>query len=283
MAEELQVLFVDDEKNIRLTLPLMLESFGFKVTSAGTVAEALRLISERKFDVLLSDMNIDRAGDGFTVVSAMRSIQPKAVRLILTGYPDIDTAMRAIREQVDDYLVKPTEVENIVATIRSKLEQSCRPPTVSLKRLSEIIKRERDFVNEKWLALTKADADFISIQLSDSERKDHVPRVLDVVIAILEGGEITNESRNVAALHGATRFDQGYSARLVLREAKLLQDAIAACIHRHLLEIEISSLIPDMVRVFGIVQTLLEEAMDAFVRQPEPQINRVVKKSRMTG
>jgi two-component system response regulator PilR (NtrC family) len=71
MAEELQVLFVDDEKNIRLTLPLMLESFGFKVTSAGTVAEALRLISERKFDVLLSDMNIDRPGDGFTVVSAM--------------------------------------------------------------------------------------------------------------------------------------------------------------------------------------------------------------------
>ena len=283
MAEELQVLFVDDEKNIRLTLPLMLESFGFKVTSAGTVAEALRLISERKFDVLLSDMNIDRAGDGFTVVSAMRSIQPKAVRLILTGYPDIDTAMRAIREQVDDYLVKPTEVENIVATIRSKLEQSSRPPTVSLKRLSEIIKRERDFVNEKWLALTKADADFISIQLSDSERKDHVPRVLDVVVAILEGGEITNESRNVAALHGATRFNQGYSARLVIREAKLLQDAIAACIHRHLLEIEISSLIPDMVRVFGIVQTLLEEAMDAFVRQPEPQINRVVKKSRMTG
>jgi DNA-binding response OmpR family regulator len=283
MAEELQVLFVDDEKNIRLTLPLMLESFGFKVTSAGTVAEALRLISERKFDVLLSDMNIDRPGDGFTVVSAMRSIQPKAVRLILTGYPDVDTAMRAMREQVDDYLVKPTEVENIVATIRSKLEQGSRPPTVSPKRLSEIINRERDFVNEKWLALTKADADFISIQLSDSERKDHVPRVLDVVIAILEGGEITNESRNVAALHGATRLNQGYSARLVLREAKLLQDAIAACIHRHLLEIEISSLIPDMVRVFGIVQTLLEESIDALVRQPPPQINRVVKKSRMTG
>jgi DNA-binding response OmpR family regulator len=283
MAEELQVLFVDDEKNIRLTLPLMLESFGFKVTTAATVAEALRLISERKFDVLLSDMNIDRPGDGFTVVSAMRSIQPKAVRLILTGYPDVDTAMRAMREQVDDYLVKPTEIENIVTTIRSKLEQGSRPPTVSPKRLSEIIKREREFVTEKWLALTKADVDLVSIQLSDSDRKDHVPRVLDVAVAILEGGKITNESRNVAALHGETRFKQGYSAKLVLREAKLLQDAIAACIHRHLLEIEISSLIPDMVRVFGIVQALLEEAINAFVRQPPPQINRVVKKSRMTG
>src|SRR5437764_4884470 len=96
MAEELEVLFVDDEDSIRLTLPLMLQTFGFKVTAAANVGEALRLISERKFDVLLSDLNIERPGDGFTVVSAMKSIQPNAVRLILTGYPDIDTAVRAM-------------------------------------------------------------------------------------------------------------------------------------------------------------------------------------------
>lgn len=104
---------------------------------------------------------------------------------------------------------------------------------------------------KKWVALTKADTDLLSIQLSDSERKGYVPRVLDAVVAILDGGEITSESRNVAALHGETRLKQGYSARLLLREAKLLQDAIAACIHRNLLEIEISSLTPDMVRAFG--------------------------------
>ena len=79
MAKELEVLFVDDEDSIRLTLPLMLESFGFKVTAAGNVGEALRLISERKFDVLLSDLNVQRPGDGFTIVSAMKSIQPNAV------------------------------------------------------------------------------------------------------------------------------------------------------------------------------------------------------------
>jgi ActR/RegA family two-component response regulator len=274
MAKELEVLFVDDEDSIRLTLPLMLESFGFKVTAAATVREALRLISERTFDVLLSDLNIQRPGDGLTIVSAMKSVQPNAVRLILTGYPDIDTAMRAMREQVDDYLIKPTEIENIVETIRSKMGRSSPPPKLTPKRLNEIIKRERDFIFNKWLELTKADADFLSIKLSDSERKDHVPRVLDVVAAILDGGEITNESKGVAALHGETRFKQGYSARLLLREAKLLQDAIAACIHRNLLEIEISSLIPDMVRAFGIVQSLLEEAIHAFVGQPRSQVKR---------
>src|SRR5256885_8104674 len=278
MAKELEVLFVDDEDSIRLTLPLMLQTFGFTVTAAANVGEALRLISERKFDVLLSDLNVQRPGDGFTIVSAMKSIQPNAVRLILTGYPDIDTAVRAMREEVDDYLVKPTEVEAIVETIRSKLERSSRPPKLRPQRLSEIFKREREFITEKWLALTKADTDFSSIPLSDSDRKDHVPRVLEVMIAILEGGEITIGSRSVAALHGETRLKQGYSARLLLREAKFLQDAIAACIHRRLLEIEISSLIPDMVRTFGIIQTLLEEAIHAFVRQPRPDQTTVKKK-----
>jgi DNA-binding NtrC family response regulator len=65
----------------------MLKEYGFKVTAAGTVSEALRLMSERRFDVLISDMNIERGGDGFVVASAMRSTNPQAVRLILTGYP----------------------------------------------------------------------------------------------------------------------------------------------------------------------------------------------------
>ena len=46
------------------------------------------------FDVLLSDLNIGQPGDGFTVVSAMRRVQPKAATFILTGYPDFDTACR---------------------------------------------------------------------------------------------------------------------------------------------------------------------------------------------
>jgi len=156
MPEELQVLFVDDEESIRLTLPLMLERFGFRVVSAATVAAALRLMSERKFDVLISDMNIERPGDGFTVVSAMRSTQPKAVRFILTGFPDVESALQALREEVDDYLIKPTEIEEIVAKIRSKLERRGGPPSeVERKPLFEIIKREQEYITKTWLSLAK--------------------------------------------------------------------------------------------------------------------------------
>jgi DNA-binding NtrC family response regulator len=110
MAQQPRVLFLDDEDSIRVTLPPMLESYGFKVTSAGTVPDALRLISQEKFDVLIADLNVGNAGDGFTVVSAMRRTQPQAVSFILTGYPAFETALEAIRQQVDDYLTKPTKL-----------------------------------------------------------------------------------------------------------------------------------------------------------------------------
>jgi len=87
MAEEIPLLFVDDEDSIRLTLPPLLERNGFQVTSAASVPEALNLIAQRKFQVLLTDLNIGRPGDGFAIVSAMRSTQPDALRFILTGYP----------------------------------------------------------------------------------------------------------------------------------------------------------------------------------------------------
>src|SRR5881227_1237989 len=115
-----RILFVDDEAGIRKTLKLILEQHGFKVTTAATVPEALEQINHATFEVLLSDLNIGQPGDGFTVVSAMRRVQPEAVTIIITGFPAFETALEAIRSQVDDYIVKPTDAKHLVATIQDK-------------------------------------------------------------------------------------------------------------------------------------------------------------------
>ena len=94
-----RVLVVDDEENIRSVLQQVLEKEGFKVTTVGTVTDALALISHLHFDVLISDLNIGHPGDGFVVVSAMRRTQPDALTFILTGYPAFDTALEALRQQ----------------------------------------------------------------------------------------------------------------------------------------------------------------------------------------
>src|SRR3954464_15287260 len=121
-----RVLFVDDEPTIRLTLPKILEMHQFEVKAAANVAEALKLIQSEKFDVLLSDLNIGEPSDGFTVVSAMRRVQPEAVTIIITGYPAFESALQAIREQVDDYIAKPADINDLVLTIQKKLTKRDR-------------------------------------------------------------------------------------------------------------------------------------------------------------
>ena len=123
MGTRKRLLFVDDEPSIRLTLPPVLEDYGFEVTAAGSVAEAVEKIESAHFDVLLSDLNIGEEGDGFHVVKAMRRRQPRCITLILTGYPAFESALLAIRHQVDDYLVKPADIDVLVNTINSKLAQ----------------------------------------------------------------------------------------------------------------------------------------------------------------
>src|SRR3954447_14219295 len=116
-----RVLFVDDEPYIRLTMPPILQMHDFEVTTCATVAEALATMQNETFDVLIADLNIGQPGDGFTVVSAMRRTQPSAVTIILTGYPAFETALQAIRSQVDDYVVKPADVAELVRLINDKL------------------------------------------------------------------------------------------------------------------------------------------------------------------
>ena len=86
-----------------------------------SVPEAVAEIENHKFDVLLSDINISKEGDGFDVVHAMRKVNPKCVTILLTGYPALQTAVQALHDQVDDYVVKPADIDLLVTTIQRKL------------------------------------------------------------------------------------------------------------------------------------------------------------------
>src|SRR5437868_2728004 len=103
------ILIADDELAVRVTLEAILKRQGFEVTVAASVQEALHAMSSQKFDALISDLNIGEPADGFTLISAMRRQQPNAVTILITGFPDFEAALEAIRNQVDEYLIKPAE------------------------------------------------------------------------------------------------------------------------------------------------------------------------------
>jgi len=120
------ILFVDDEPSIRLTLPTILEQSGFEIRVADSVQSALTEISSHKFDVLLSDLNIGEPRDGFLVVKAARAANPRCVAILLTGYPDLDSETESVKKDIDAYLVKPADIQDLLKTIEEKLAARIR-------------------------------------------------------------------------------------------------------------------------------------------------------------
>jgi DNA-binding NtrC family response regulator len=116
-----RILFVDDEASIRLTLPRVLAKFGFDVTSAGTLDDALTEIHTKQFDILLSDLNLPQPNAGFNVIAEMRKAQPRCINFILTGYPADESFQRANGHDVAHYFTKPVDIEELVSTIRKNL------------------------------------------------------------------------------------------------------------------------------------------------------------------
>jgi YesN/AraC family two-component response regulator len=262
-----RLLFVDDEEGIRLTLSAILKQKGFDVTTAASVPEALEIIGAQKFDVLLSDLNIGEPGDGFTVVSAMRRVQPEAATFILTGYPDFESALLAIRNQVDDYFTKPADINALVDRMMKRLngvKLTGRPP--QLRRVSDILRENTQSICDQWLQWVNATPELAAIPLSPRQRTDHIPEVLAELIERVERDAqgISESAVSAAEKHGLTRCKQGYSIPQVLLEAHLLQRAITSTVQSNLLGIDLSNLIADLVEVGESLGFLLEVSVRAY-------------------
>src|ERR1700723_4605069 len=117
-----RVLLVDDDDAVRDMMTCTLESKGFGVVAAASVTEALRFITTERFDVLITDLHMPNAGDGFTVVTAMRHSQPNALTLLVSGYPDVQSAMATILLEADEIIVKPFDVGTLAELVHAKLD-----------------------------------------------------------------------------------------------------------------------------------------------------------------
>src|ERR1700682_2885264 len=161
-----RVLLADDDDAVRNMLQVTLERDGFEVVAVASVSEALSRIATEKFDVLLSDLHMPQAGDGFTVVSAMRHTHPNAVTLVLSGYPALDEALAAIRLQADEVLVKPIEIASLREIIRDKLANPVAHRPVPMESVASILEHAIDTTIQDWMALVEQEEEMSSVPMS---------------------------------------------------------------------------------------------------------------------
>lgn len=123
MSDRPLILCVDDERNVIDSMMLNLRKY-YDVHTALTAQEGLELLLETPgFAVIVSDMRMPDM-DGATFLSMARKLAPDAVRMLLTGYADVESAMRAVNEgQVFRFLTKPCAPPDLLATISAGVDQ----------------------------------------------------------------------------------------------------------------------------------------------------------------
>jgi ActR/RegA family two-component response regulator len=272
-----KVLFVDDEPGILLTMPAILHQHGFEVMAVGTVNEALTQITTTPFDVLISDLNIGHPGDGFTVVSAMRRTQPKCVTIILTGYPGFDSALEAIRSQVDDYLIKPAAIPSLISLIEQKLENPKSGTTAATKRISQVLRESVFEITQRALKEMKSDPALGAMPITDEERVEFIPRTIEELATILESAEPDGAARERliqgAALRGTKRYQLGYTLPLLATYVRALERAIYDVVHEHMRSLNLSYFMFDLKRLNDTLGLQLEFTQMAF-QNVEQRIGR---------
>ena len=127
MDGDLSLLIVEDDRPFLNRLARAMESRGFDVSSAETVAEGKAHIRERAPAFAVVDMRL-QDGNGLDVIDALHKIRPEARAIILTGYGNITTAVTAVKLGAVDYLAKPADADDIFQALARGRQEVAEPP-----------------------------------------------------------------------------------------------------------------------------------------------------------
>lgn len=121
--EHPSILVVDDELLIRDLLYDYFNGQGWDITVAENGEKALELLGSKDFDILLTDLKMPQM-DGMALTAEVRQKHPGLPVVIMTGFPTIDSAIDALRNKVEDYIVKPFNINQLYKTLKGKVEET---------------------------------------------------------------------------------------------------------------------------------------------------------------
>jgi DNA-binding response OmpR family regulator len=134
MTQLVRALVVDDEERIRLFLKEVLRREGHVVTTAANGEEALTYLENTAFDLAILDLMLGGRIDGQRVLEAIRWRWPAMVVIMMTAHGTLNSALQAIREGVDGYLLKPVEASEVRLAIQKAFDRRAQRAELHLSR-----------------------------------------------------------------------------------------------------------------------------------------------------
>jgi CheY-like chemotaxis protein len=262
-----KVLLVDDNEDDCFLTRRSLERNDCEVVLAKTVVEALRQIATQNFDVLITDLHMPDAGDGFAVVTAMRHTQPEALTLVASDFPDTKRAMDAVLLQADEVLVKPFDAAQLAA-LMDKRKSMVKSPKKAKESVANILDHDVNILIDRWLERVERVKELAAIPLTVKERTAYLPEIvknLSTRLRSIRDIEVIDSPSAAAVKHGQIRFRQGYTPPLIVQESRILQVSIFETIERNLGTVDFNLVLPDIMIIADEVDSQLKQAIDAFL------------------
>lgn len=260
-----RVLLVDDDEIARSAAAEVLRQSGFAVTCAKNVVEALKRISSEPYDALVSDLHLPGAGDGLTVVSAMRQANPSAVTMLLSAFPQMEAAAQAILLQSDEIMVKPMGLIALADVIKHRI--AIGPVrNREVESVGAILDRTTETTIDEWYRLVQMDSELMSVSMSRDNRCRHLrPLLRDIVVRLgssrlIGGKEVISPA---AAAHGLNRRFSDYTAAMLVVESRMLQVSIFHSLQSNLASIDFSLLLSGVMSIADEVDSQLSQAIKA--------------------
>jgi DNA-binding response OmpR family regulator len=192
MADQVHTLVVDDEAGIRFFIKETLERAGHVVTTASNGEEALDLLRNTHYQLVMLDLKLGGRVDGLKVLEAVRWRWPDAVVIILTAHGSLESAMSAIREGVDRYLLKPltpkelrTSVDEALEEQRDRLEraqeQAHEQATIEKGPFTVDLQKHQVIYESTPLELTPSEFDLLVYLMQNAHRVVSPPELVEIV------------------------------------------------------------------------------------------------------
>lgn len=133
------LLIVDDDAMILESLVSILEAEGYNVRAAGTGEEALKELEKSFFNVVLVDIKLPDM-TGLDLLARVKETTPRVRKLVLTGFPDVSSAVETVNRKADAYLVKPYDPDSLLKLIEKNVMEQRDELRLTQERVLDYIK-----------------------------------------------------------------------------------------------------------------------------------------------
>ncbi len=137
-----RIMIVDDDPSLREFLEIFFAKEGYKVCSAATGKEALKIIQEQEISLVLSDIRMPEM-DGVTLLKEIKAIEPQIPVILITAFASLETAVDAMKEGAWDYLTKPFRLDEIREVVDQALKSKRAAQSVTKDPGSKVYKLDQ--------------------------------------------------------------------------------------------------------------------------------------------